>query len=48
MAENVSITIRAFDKTQKAFGGVTNSLLRVAKAGFKQVSIRGKPYWRKD
>ena len=34
MAENVSITIRAFDKTQKAFGGVTNSLLRVAKAAF--------------
>lgn len=34
MAENVSITIRAFDKTQKAFGGVTGGLLRVAKAAF--------------
>lgn len=34
MAEDVKITIRAFDKTQKAFGGVTSGLMRVAKAAF--------------
>ena len=34
MAENVKITIRAFDKTQKAFGGVTSGLKRVASAAF--------------
>ena len=34
MAENVNITIRAFDKTKKAFGGVTSGLKRVTSAVF--------------
>ena len=34
MAEDVKITIRAFDKTQKAFGGVTSGFMQVAKAAF--------------
>ena len=34
MAEDVKITIRAFDKTQKAFGGVTSGLKGIAKAVF--------------
>jgi len=34
MAEDVKITIRAFDKTQKAFGGVTAGLKGIAKAVF--------------
>ena len=34
MAENVNITIRAFDKTKKGFGAVTSGLKRVTSAVF--------------
>ena len=34
MAENVSITIRAFDKTKKSFGSVTSGLAKVTGAVF--------------
>ena len=41
MAENVNITIKAFDKTKKAFGGVTSGLKTLSKSIFNMKSALG-------
>lgn len=41
MAENVNITIKAFDKTKKAFGGVTSGLKTISKSIFNMKSALG-------